>query len=113
MPHTAPFGAGLSRLCAVVAAPTSAEMISQVHLALRDTSTIELRLDYLANDAQRVRFLNWLRRHRPSRARFIATCRRRRGGGLFKGTAATEINWLKRAREAGCLWCDLELETYR
>ena len=113
MPKTGPFGAGLSRLCAVVAAPTAAEMMAQVRLALRDASTIELRLDYLANDAERSRFLDSLRRHRPRRAQFIATCRRRAAGGLFSGTAARELDWLRRARAAGCVWCDLEIETYR
>lgn len=88
-------------------------MMAQVRLALRDASTIELRLDYLANDAERARFLDLLRRRRPRRARFIATCRRRAGGGLFSGTAARELDWLERARAAGCVWCDLEIETYR
>jgi 3-dehydroquinate dehydratase / shikimate dehydrogenase len=112
MPSTRPFGAGLSRLCAVIAAPTAAEMMAQVRLALREASTIELRLDYLANDAERSRFLDSLRRHRP-RAQFIATCRRRAAGGLFPDTAASELDWLERARAVGCLWCDFEIETYR
>lgn len=106
-----PFGTGLARICAVVAAPTSAEMATHVRAALRETSTIELRLDWLRSDAQRARFLLWLRKHRPRRAVFIATCRRREGGGLFSGDAKAELAWLARAREAGCSWWDLEIET--
>jgi 3-dehydroquinate dehydratase / shikimate dehydrogenase len=108
-----PFGTGLARICAVVAAPTSAEMATFVRAALREASTIELRLDWLRSDAQRKRFLLWLRKHRPRRAVFIATCRRREGGGLFSGDAKSELAWLALARKAGCSWCDLEIETLR
>ncbi len=108
-----PFGTGVARICAVVAAPTSAEMAAHVRAALRETPTIELRLDWLRSDAQRTRFLRWLRKHLPRRAVFIATCRRREGGGLFSGDVQAELAWLAQAREAGCSWCDLEIETLR
>lgn len=107
------FGIGVARICAVVAAPTSAEMARDVRAALRETPTIELRLDWLHSDAERVRFLHWLKEHRPRRAVLIATCRRREGGGLFGGDTKAELRWLALAREAGCLWCDLEIETLR
>src|SRR5262249_23943847 len=113
MHNTGPFGEGLSRLCAVVAASTASEMAAQVRLALREATTIELRLDYLASDAERTRFLAWLRRQLVRRAQSIAACRRRAGGGLFDGSAAAELGWLERARDAGCAWCDLEVETHR
>ena len=108
-----PFGAGLSRLCAVVAAPSAAEMVAQVRAALRHTRTIELRLDYLGSDSQRIRFLDWLRRRHFPQAQFIATCRRRSAGGHFTGSATAELAWLERARAARCSWCDLEIETHR
>jgi len=107
------FGTGVARLCAVAAASTAQEMAAQVRRALRETPTVELRLDWLQSDTQRARFLHWLRRNRPRHAVFIATCRRRPGGGLFAGNANAQLNWLARAREAGCLWCDLEIETIR
>ena len=88
-------------------------MAAGVRAALRETPTIELRLDWLRSDAERARFLRWLRKHRPRRAVLIATCRRREGGGLFRGTAQAELYWFAQAREAGCLWCDLEIETLR
>jgi 3-dehydroquinate dehydratase / shikimate dehydrogenase len=101
------------RICAVVAAPTAARMAAQVRSALRETSTIELRLDWLANDTQRLRFLRWLAEHRPENATLLATCRRREGGGELRASPAVELAWLAQAREAGCAWCDLEMETMR
>ena len=97
----------------MVAAGTSVEMAAGLRAALRETSTIELRLDWLRSDAERARFLRWLRMHCPRRAVLIATCRRREGGGLFRGNVQAELYWLARARDAGCLWCDLEIETLR
>lgn len=108
-----PFGRGIRRICAVAAAPTAAEMAVLVGAGLRETPTIELRLDWLRSDAERSRFLAWLESHRPRGAVFLATCRRRAGGGKFSGSIRKELAWLTRAREAGCTWCDLEIETLR
>src|SRR6266566_3722041 len=107
------FGTGLRRICAVVAASTADEMSKLVRSALRQTRTVELRLDWLGSDAERARFLDWLAAGQPRNARFLATCRRREGGGKFPGAVDRELYWLMRAREAGCQWCDLEVETLR
>lgn len=108
------FGRGVHRICAVVAAATAKEAARQVRRALRVTSTVELRLDWLRSDAERTAFLDWLRRSRAARrANFLATCRRREGGGEFRGSPERELVWLARAKDAGCRWCDLEIETLR
>jgi len=107
------FGTGLRRICAVVAAGTAAQMRKLLRSALRHTRTVEFRLDWLSSDAERTRFLTWLCNHRPRNATFIATCRRREGGGKFVGGVDRELFWLIQAREAGCQWCDLEIETLR
>ena len=107
------FGTGVRRICAVAAASTAREMGQQVRSALRQTKTIELRLDWLRGDSARARFLRWLPANNPKGATFIATCRRREGGGKFGGDAQQELYWLIQARAAGCQWCDLEMETYR
>jgi 3-dehydroquinate dehydratase/shikimate dehydrogenase len=74
---------------------------------------VELRLDWLRNDSERARFLRWLKKNAPPRATFLATCRRKEGGGEFSGDVAAELFWLMQAREAGCRWCDVEIETLR
>jgi len=107
------FGTGLRRICAVAAASTAAEMSRLVRSALRQTRTVELRLDWLASDAERARFLRWLGKSQPRNATFLAACRRREGGGKFAGSVDRELYWLIQAREAGCQWCDLEVETLR
>lgn len=107
------FGTREKRICAVAAAGTAREMARQLRLALRETPTVELRLDWLETDAERHRFLRWLGAHRPRRANLLATCRRRAGGGEYAGDVEGELYWLMQAREAGCSWCDIELETVR
>src|SRR5216110_441605 len=107
------FGTGLRRICAVVAASTAAEMSKMVRSALRQTRTVELRLDWLSSDAERARFLDWLGKGQPRKATFLATCRRREGGGKFAGAVDRELYWLIQAREVGCQWCDIEVETLR
>lgn len=107
------FGTGVRRICAVLAASTAAEMTRQLRSALRETSTVELRLDWLRSDFERARFLRWLRKSGPKGATLLSTCRRRQGGGKFDGDVDRELFWLMQAREAGCQWCDLEVETLR
>jgi 3-dehydroquinate dehydratase/shikimate dehydrogenase len=80
---------------------------------LRETPTVELRLDWLADDQERHEALKWLKGFVPEKAVFLATCRRRVGGGEFAGGALEELFWLRKAKEAGCAWCDLEVETLR
>ena len=107
------FGTGIARLCGVLAAPTARELRRMLALGLCETPTAEIRLDWLRNDSERRKFLKWLKSHRPRKAQLIATCRRRVGGGEFAGDAGEELYWLMQAREAGCAWCDLEVETLR
>jgi 3-dehydroquinate dehydratase/shikimate dehydrogenase len=106
-------GQGVGAICGVVAAPTAAEMTAAIRLALRETPTIELRLDWLSSDNERSKLLSWLRSHRPANATFLATCRRKSAGGLFPGDIQAQLYWLIQAREAGCQWCDIEIETLR
>ena len=107
------FGNGVRRICAVVAAPTASGMHRQARVALRSTPTVELRLDWLKTDTERQRFLNLLRKGGFPKATFLATCRRQESGGKFMGDIARQLHWLNQAREAGCQWCDIEMETLR
>jgi 3-dehydroquinate dehydratase / shikimate dehydrogenase len=107
------FGKAIRRICGVAAAPTAVEMARLVREGLRATQTIELRLDWLRSDAERSKFLAWLTRNRPRGATLLATCRRVEGGGKLSGSVQSELQWLTKARDAGCSWCDLEIETLR
>jgi 3-dehydroquinate dehydratase / shikimate dehydrogenase len=108
-----PFGSGKSRVCAVAAASTATEMARQVRAAWRETPTVELRLDWLSNDAERARLLRWVTRQKLRGQLLLATCRRVPAGGRFRGSIEQQLFWLMQAREAGCSWCDVEVETLR
>src|ERR1700693_3031850 len=97
------FGTGKSKVCAVAAAATMGEMAKQVRAALRETPTVELRLDWLRSDAGRGGLLGWVKRQEfGSRVKLMATCRRTPAGGRFKRGIKEEMYWLTQAREAGC-----------
>jgi 3-dehydroquinate dehydratase / shikimate dehydrogenase len=108
-----PFGKRENRICAVAACSTAAEMARQIRAGLKETRTIELRLDWLKNDAERRKLLRWLGRRRFRGANFLATCRRKVAGGELVGDIRAELFWLIEARRAGCEWCDVEVETER
>jgi 3-dehydroquinate dehydratase/shikimate dehydrogenase len=103
----------VDRLCAVIATPIAREALAQLKLALRYTKTVELRLDWLRSDRERTKLLAALRRRPRKNVTLLATCRRILGGGRLAGGAEAELYWLTQAREAGCQWCDLEIETLR
>jgi 3-dehydroquinate dehydratase / shikimate dehydrogenase len=100
-----------SRICAVVAAPHAAGMRKQLARALARTRLVELRLDWLSNDAEIARFLKWLSVQPKRKTTLIATCRRLVGGGHFKGSIAKQLFHVAEAIRAGCQWYDLETET--
>ena len=99
------------KICAVVAAPDARSMWRQFRQALPQTRTVELRLDWLRDDAEITRFLARLRAAKKPRATLIATCRRRPAGGLYRGTVAQQLLHLAEAIRAGCSWYDLDIET--
>src|SRR5258708_7952312 len=102
------FGTGVARICAVVAASSAAEMAEQLRCALRETPTVELRLDWLKSDSERSRFLAWLRRRRPRRAVLLATYRRRAVGGLFTVSLQDELSSLPQHPASRFLWFVVE-----
>src|SRR5579864_6364642 len=101
---------GKDRICAVVAAPTAREAWRQVRQALKYTRTIELRLDWLKNRNELELLLVRLKLSSVA-ANFIATCRRREGGGRFGGSVPVQLEYLYAANRAGCKWSDLEAES--
>jgi 3-dehydroquinate dehydratase / shikimate dehydrogenase len=103
---------GHNKLCAVVASSTAQNMHRQLRHAARQTDTIELRLDWLADDREIERFLRKMEAARPG-VTLIATLRRRQAGGRYEGTIAKQLLHLAEALRAGCGWYDLEIETVR
>ena len=103
---------GRDKICAVAAAFDAESMIQQLEQALGQTGTIELRLDWLADDREIERFLGKLVGRRR-RATLIATCRRREAGGRYRGSIAKQLFHLAEAIRVGCAWYDLEIETVR
>jgi 3-dehydroquinate dehydratase / shikimate dehydrogenase len=89
---------------------TAIEMRNQMRRGLGKTRTLELRFDYLRDQSELTAFLTWLGGSRLRRI-FIATCRRREGGGLFQGSRKEQVEILARAARSGCKWCDVEIET--
>ncbi|MGC1831034.1 MAG: shikimate dehydrogenase [Candidatus Acidiferrales bacterium] len=103
---------GRDKICAVVAAEKAQPMHRQLARALRETRTVELRLDWLADDREIARFLKRLAGTKPrAEATLIATCRRREAGGRYRGSIAKQLVHLSEAVRAGCAWYDLEIES--
>jgi 3-dehydroquinate dehydratase/shikimate dehydrogenase len=103
---------GTSKICAVVAATHAREMRAQLRRALFSAKFVELRLDWLVNDAEIARFLRWLATQPGlTKVALLATCRRIEGGGKYKGSIAKQLFQLSEAIRAGCRWYDLETET--
>ncbi len=75
----------LAAICGVVAASTASAMSAAIRAALKETPTIELRLDWLSSDNERSKLLAWLKSHRPANATFLATCRRKGRGRPLRG----------------------------
>lgn len=84
-------------------------MWRQLSLAMSFTRTIELRLDWLADDREIRRFIRRLAAAR-SQTTLLATCRRE-PGGRYRGTIAQQLLHLAEALRAGCKWFDLEIES--
>src|SRR5690349_18259839 len=101
---------GNDKLCAVVAAANAGSMWTQLKTAVAETGTIELRLDWLADDQEIRRFLERLAA-KPPQATLLATCRRKAAGGRYRGSIAKQLVHLAEAIKAGCEWYDLEVES--
>ena len=101
---------GPEPICVVLGAETAAAFSRLLKRAGKQAKILELRLDYLANSEETLRFLDSLRGKRR-RARLIATCRSRRAGGRFGGSIQAQLATLQLAAESGCDWVDLEIES--
>jgi 3-dehydroquinate dehydratase / shikimate dehydrogenase len=101
---------GLNRICAVIAARDARRELQE---AVSATRTIELRLDWLADDQEIDTFVGKLNQRRDLGLNLIATCRRTDAGGRYTGTVAKQLFHLAEAIRAGCNWYDFEIEAVR
>ena len=102
--------ARIGKVCVAIIGATPGEMIERATEAIRDSSFLEFRLDYLEKPlAALPKLKEFLAEHRVVTA--IATCRRAANGGKFKGTVATELEVLQKAGASGFHLVDLELQT--
>ena len=100
----------LPRLCIAVVGADASTMVERAESLVRDNPFLELRLDYLAQPLPAlVKLKSFLELH--PEATFIATCRRAVNGGKFKGSAAAELQVLRKAADLGFQLVDLELQS--
>jgi len=100
----------LPKVCLALSADTVEDMLDTAESMARDNPFIEFRLDYLKQPlAALPKIHRFLETHQYVTA--IGTCRRADNGGKFKGSLASELDVLTRARAAGCQLVDLELQS--
>ncbi|MGC1687428.1 MAG: type I 3-dehydroquinate dehydratase, partial [Candidatus Acidiferrales bacterium] len=106
---------GKDKICAVVAGRDARDAARQLVRGVRETRTVELRLDWMRRRGEIRRFLRWLAGKKGKTVRrgatLIATCRRRVAGGKFGGGIKDQVEILREAGRAGCAWLDIELES--
>ncbi len=85
-------------------------MLECATAALKDTSFVEFRLDFLPRPAAGMPKLKAFLAEHPA-VTAIATCRRKPHGGNFTGSIGEELEILLKAARAGCQIVDLEVES--
>ena len=100
----------LPRICVAITGSKPAEMISKADSLVRENPFIEFRLDYLPKPGTIFPLLKKFLEYHPEVVA-IATCRRARNGGKFRGSVAAQVDVLIRAADAGCQLVDLELQS--
>ena len=99
----------IGKICVALTGASPEEMIERAAEALKETSFIEFRLDYLPKPANAIAPLQeFLNAHGGVTA--IATCRCEENGGKFKGSSKAALDILMQAAEAGFQLVDCELE---
>src|SRR5213595_3022402 len=98
----------LPRVCVPVVGKNAAEMLEKAEQVARDNSFIEFRLDYLGTPSLFLPKLKSFIEYHPH-ITLIATCRRAKAGGKFKGSVASEVDILCKAAAIGCHLVDVEL----
>src|SRR5260370_26553780 len=98
------------KVCLALSSDTVETMLDTAESMARDNPFIEFRLDYLKQPlAALPKIHRFLETHQYVTA--IGTCRRADNGGKFKGSLASELHLLAKARAAACQIVDLALHS--
>jgi len=100
----------LPRVCVTIIGKNAAEMVEKAEQVVRDNPFIEFRLDYLSQPALLLPKIKAFLEFNPH-VTMIATCRRAKSGGKFRGSVASQIDLLSKAAAVGCQMVDVELES--
>src|SRR6201987_102388 len=100
----------LPRVCVAVTAPDPAQLLDKAESLVRDNPFLEFRLDYLPKPGLALPKIRSFFEIYPH-AVVIATCRRVTSGGKFRGSVASQLEFLSKAAAAGCQLMDIELQT--
>ncbi len=100
----------LPRICVAVVGSSGAELAEKAEALGRDNTFVEFRLDYVSRPGQALPALKKFFSYHPEVVA-IATCRRAKNGGKFKGSVAAQVDLLGKAAACGCQLVDIELES--
>ena len=100
----------LPRVCVAVTASEPAQLLEKAESVVRDNPFLEFRLDYLSKPGLALPKIRSFFEIYPH-AVVIATCRRVTSGGKFRGSVASQLEFLSKAAAAGCQLMDIELQT--
>jgi 3-dehydroquinate dehydratase / shikimate dehydrogenase len=100
----------IGKICVAITGTTAEEMLETATAALKETTFLEFRLDYLTKPAAALpQFKVFLTEN--GAATVIATCRCKDNGGRFSGSNTAALDVLLKAAEAGFQIVDIELES--
>src|ERR1700744_6815372 len=100
----------IGKICIAITGQSAEEMVDKAAAALRDTTFIEFRLDYLPKPAAALPQLKEFLAENGA-ATAVATCRCKENGGKFAGSNTEALEILLKAAESGFQLIDVEVES--
>jgi len=100
----------LPRVCVALIGATPTELAQKAEAVVRENPFIEFRLDYLSRPGSAFPVLKSFLEFHPE-ALVIATCRRVKSGGKFRGSVQSEVDILLKAADMGCQLVDLDIQS--
>src|SRR4051812_16574079 len=98
------------RVCVPITGSDPSEMLDKAEAVARDNSFLEFRLDYLTHPGDFLTKLKGFIEYHPHLT-LIATCRREKSGGRYRGSIESQLEILGKAANLGCQLIDVEIES--